>query len=86
MGTAVTGHGRLYLVTDFVEKLKDPHFVESYDRDIQKYPKSYALKKSDFTTILNALPETKALIRSDFNTMMHERRSAGKPSRDNKYY
>ena len=56
MGTAVTGHGRLYLVTDFVEKIKDPHFVESYDRDIKKYPKSYALKKSDFSTLMNALP------------------------------
>jgi len=86
MGTAVTGHGRLYLVTDFVEKLKDPHYIESYDRDLQKYPKSYSFKKSEFSTITNALPETKALIKSDFNTMMHERRSAGKPSRDNKYY
>jgi hypothetical protein len=35
LGTAATGHGRIYLVTDFVEKINTPHFVENYDRDLQ---------------------------------------------------
>ena len=64
---AETGHGKIYLVTDLVEKLHDPNFKPSYGDDLSAYPKAYHYRKGDFLNINNALPLTKPLIRSNFH-------------------
>ena len=68
MGTASEGNGRISLVTDFNEKLKNPHFNPSFVTDFNGQPKAYNFKKSDFLEITNAYPETKQVIKTNVFT------------------
>ena len=36
LGTAESGHGRQFLITDFQKNVKNPHFSDNYDSTMKK--------------------------------------------------
>ena len=63
LGTAESGHGRQFLITDFQKKIKDPHFQKDFGNNMQKLPTAFAFKKSEFSDINNSSTQTKNVIR-----------------------
>ena len=83
LGIGETGHGKISLVADFVEKLHDPHFKLCYEGDLSAYPKAYHLRGGDFDKFNRSLPITKPLIRSNFfYTQSRFVGYAGKPTHE----
>ena len=60
LGTAEFGHGRQFLITDFVKNQKDPHFNARYEG---VRPRAFSLKRSEFSDINNSVNATQAVIR-----------------------
>ena len=68
MGTAESGHGRQYLVTDFTKRIKEPHFSKRFNEGLQKNPKAYSFQKTEFTSILNSGERDKFVMRPSNHT------------------
>ena len=68
MGTASSGHGRHYLVSDFVKKANDAHFMESFAKKTET-PKAFNVKKNEFTRMVDSMGATGRMIRPSNYTM-----------------
>lgn len=65
LGTAERGHGRQFLVTDFVKNQKNPHFNARYEKLNLGV---FSMKRSEFSDISNAVGATKHVIRPSDHT------------------
>ena len=54
LGTAESGHGRQFLITDFQKSVKKPHFSDNYERTFKKSPQAFSFKRSEFSDICNS--------------------------------
>ena len=68
MGTASSGHGRHYLVSDFVRKANDAHYMEAFAKKTET-PKAFNVKKTEFTTHIESMGSTGKMIRPSNYTM-----------------
>ena len=60
LGTAEHGHGRQFLITDYLKNEKNPHFNARYGA---LNTKVFSFKRSEFQDINNAQGATKNIIR-----------------------
>ena len=79
LGTAETGHGRRYIITDFYQKFHTPQVSETFESDLKEYPKSYNLKRTELVRLMNAMPQMRELIRAKYRQDLYKG-CAGKPS------
>ena len=68
LGTAESGHGRQFLITDFQKNIKNPHFSNNYDNTIKQKPQAFSLKRSEFSDICNSRGATNNVIRYSDHT------------------
>ena len=52
MGTATSGHGRQYLVSDFVRKANDAHYMDAFAKK-NDTPKAFNVKKTEFSSLID---------------------------------
>ena len=52
MGTASSGHGRQYLVSEFVRKANDAHYMEAFAKQ-NNTPKAFNVKKTEFSSLID---------------------------------
>ena len=67
LGTASSGHGRQYLVSDFIKRANDPHYTESFKQKLQT-PKAFNVKKTEFTTLIESMGHTSRITRPSVHT------------------
>jgi hypothetical protein len=63
LGTADSGHGRQYLVTEYNQKMKDPHFTKTFSNNLSEHPKAYSFQKTEINHLLNAQERSKFVMR-----------------------
>ena len=68
MGTASSGHGRHYLVSEFIRKANDAHFDKQFAIK-NETPKAFNVKRSEFTPLVESMTETTRLIRPNNYTI-----------------
>ena len=53
LGTATTGHGRQFLITEFKKNLNSPHFSPNYNSNLNNQPDHFKFKRTEFSDRLN---------------------------------
>ena len=68
LGTASNGHGRQYLVSDFIRKANASHFSKGFAQKFET-PKAFNVKKTEFTSHIEEMGQTYRMIRPNVHTM-----------------
>ena len=68
LGTSSQGHGRHYLVSEFVKKANDAHYQVSFAKKTET-PKAFNITRTEFTNLVESTGETNRITRPSNFTM-----------------